>query len=98
MKKQANKTILKGYFSNKVTALLPFLQNIKAGPPKGGNPAFMFRPAGNLCFADAEHLGAAGGTGTLGCGLAVLHLNGLRVAHFLLFAAFHAVCLHLFLL
>jgi hypothetical protein len=48
-----------------------------------------------LAFADPEHLGAAGWASTLCRRLAVLHLYSLGIAHLLLLAAFHTVCLHL---
>ncbi len=81
-------------------------QCVKRGGLKTRKPGTPYRAPGlhvlilteSLCFSDAEHLGAAARAGTLGGRLAVLHLHGLGIGHFLLFAAFHAVCLHLFLL
>lgn len=48
-----------------------------------------------LALSDSENLGAALGTHTLGGGLAILHLDRLRVLDLHLGAALHAVGLHL---
>jgi hypothetical protein len=48
-----------------------------------------------LALADPEHLGTALWTSTLCSRLAVLHFDGLRIAHLPLSAALHTVCLHL---
>ena len=47
-----------------------------------------------LGFADAEHLGAAFCADALGCRFAILHLDGLVVAHLFLGPAFHTIGLH----
>jgi hypothetical protein len=48
-----------------------------------------------LALADSEHLGTALWASTL-CGwLAILHFDGLWIAHFPFSAAFHTVRLHL---
>jgi hypothetical protein len=47
-----------------------------------------------LFLADSEHLCAAGWAHALGSRLAVLHGDGLGIAHFFLGAAFDAIGLH----
>jgi hypothetical protein len=47
-----------------------------------------------LFFADSEHFGAAGRANALCSRLAVLHGDGFSIAHFLLGAALHTICLH----
>jgi hypothetical protein len=47
-----------------------------------------------LAFAYSEHFSSAHGAYTLRCRFAVLHFYGLRVLHFPLRAALHAVSLH----
>jgi len=47
-----------------------------------------------LALTYSEHLSPALWTSTLRSWLAVLHFDGLWIAHFPLGAALHAVCLH----
>jgi len=47
-----------------------------------------------LFFTDSEHFGAAGWAYALGSRLAVLHRDGFSIAHILLGAALHTICLH----
>ena len=49
-----------------------------------------------LAFPYSEHLGPACGTHTLSGRPAVLHDYALGIRHFLLGAALHTVCLHVF--
>ena len=48
----------------------------------------------SLGFADSEHLGSALRANSLGCRFAILHLDGLGVAHLSLGPAFHTIGLH----
>ncbi len=45
-------------------------------------------------LADSEHLRPANRTGSLRCGLSVLHRNTFSILHFLFCSTFDTVCLH----
>ena len=50
--------------------------------------------SGLAALADTEHLGAANGADSLGCGLAVFHSDGLGVLHVPFGPALYAVSFH----